>query len=368
MGTLGDVMFGLGRGCVLAVSVVGLLLCPVGAAATVVNPDAEQDGGGWAGTGARFATYGQGDDVPSTEFSSEQRVSAFQRGLGARLFALGPTGRLEQVVDVSEWAADIDAGTKELYAYAWLGADGPAEGGTQLTATPLDDDGVELAPPEFTGPPTRSDRAERTLLLPCGVQFTAPAGTRQVRLALAGVGGYRTAGADAVYLDQYGRGPTLEGYSTKIGWPVWGGQGKGCARWDPTPRSFSFFPPAPPDPGCARGTGGPTPGVPAPQPPAPPSANCPPSLRISRVTLTRSRLSVRVSTKARLNVRIARRTGRTRAPRWRGVRRFTVRARTAGRVTRRFRPLLAGRYRISIRSAGLTSTNLHKTLRPNKRR
>jgi len=116
----------------------------------VVNPDAEQDGG-WTGSGARFAAYGEGPDVPSAQFAAEQRVSHWQRSLGARLFALGPAGRLEQVVDVSGWAAGIDAGITPLYLGAWLGADGPAQGGARLPATPLDADGRDLAAAAVAG-------------------------------------------------------------------------------------------------------------------------------------------------------------------------------------------------------------------------
>lgn len=91
-------------------------------------------------------------------------------------------------------------------------------------------------------------------------------------------------------------------------------------------------------------------------------------LRISHVVLTRTRLSMRVSMPALLRVRIARRTGRPYATRWRRVRSFTLRARAAGRATRRLRRLHPGRYRISVRSAGGGSRGLERTFRRTVRR
>ncbi len=125
---VGDLVFGRSRVFAVLAGLVALLVSPTAAGAMVVNPDAEQDGG-WSGSGGRFAVYGEGPDVPSAQFAAEQRVSHQQRGLGARLFALGPAGRLEQVVDVSGWAAGIDAGGTPLYVGAWLGAEGAAQGG-----------------------------------------------------------------------------------------------------------------------------------------------------------------------------------------------------------------------------------------------
>ena len=86
-----------------------------------------------------------------------------------------------------------------------------------------------------------------------------------------------------------------------------------------------------------------------------------PALRVSHVVLTRRRLSLRVSRPASLHVRIARRVGRPHAASWRRVRAFTLRARRAGRATRRLRRLHAGRYRISIRSGDSGSSAFERT-------
>jgi len=91
---LNDLVHSASRVFALAAGLAVLAVSPAGAAELVVNPSAEQEGG-WSGSGGRFASYGEGPDVPSAQFGAEHP------GLGARLFALGPAGRLEQVVDVS---------------------------------------------------------------------------------------------------------------------------------------------------------------------------------------------------------------------------------------------------------------------------
>ena len=369
-----DPVLGASRTLALLTGIVGVLVSPAAAGAMVVNPDAEQEGG-WSGSGARSAAYGDGPDVPSAQFAAEQRVGHHQRGLGARLFALGPEGRLEQVVDVPAWAAGIDAGTAPLYFGAWLGADGPAQGGARLVATPLDADGRELAAGAVAGPPTQADRASLAVMVPCGFELTPPAGTRGVRLALEGVGSYQTAGADAVHFADHLRPRTLEPYPTLIGWPTSPGQGPGCLRWDPTAR-WPSIPALPPKPVCSRhqprtpraqSSAQPTPAYPAPPVPTPQPAPrlpaCVSPLRISGVVLTRTRLSLRVSRPASVRVRLARRAARPGAAKWRRVRSLVVRARSAGRATRAIRRLRPGRYRISIHARSAGTSSIKRTLR-----
>lgn len=348
----------------LVAAVVALVLTPAAAAATVANPSAEEEGG-WSGSAARFASYGEGPDVPSAQFATEHR------GFGARLFALEPAGRLEQVVDVSDLAAGIDAGGTTLYSGAWLGADGAAQGGARLTATPLDATGRELAPAAFAGPPTRSDRASLSLVVPCDLALSPPAGTRQVRLALEGVGPYETAAVDAVYLEEVMPVAPAMLLVPSSGRPSGPGEGPGCSRWDPTPIGPNLFPPFDPKPRCspvpARQPGSkasssePIRALPA--PPAPPAPVCASPLRLSHLALTRTRLSLRVSGPATVRVRLARRATRPRAAKWRPARNVTLRARRAGRVTRRLRRLRPGRYRISVRSANGGAGSLNRTLR-----
>ena len=124
-----------------------------------------------------------------------------------------------------------------------------------------------------------------------------------------------------------------------------------------------FLPPgSPPAPGCSR-TQAQQPATQACTSPVPVSP-----VRVSRVLLTRTRLSLRVSRPADLDVRIARRAGRPSAARWRRVKSLTLRARAAGPATRRLRPLRPGRYRISIRSDGGSSMVLERTLRRTPKR
>lgn len=369
--SLKDLMRRSSRVFALVAVLAAPVVSPAAAAATVVNPGAEQEGG-WSGSGGRFASYGEGPDVPPAQFAAERRW------IGARLFALGPAGRLEQVVDVSGWAAGIDAGATTLYAGAWLGADGPAQGGARLTATPLDAGGRELAPAAFAGPPTRADRASLTIIVPCTLALGPPAGTRQVRLALEGVGQYQTAAADAVHLADFSASPSAQIDVPSSGRPSGPGEGPGCSRWDPTPIGPNVPPPFKPRPGCSghqapkpmsQSSPGPSPPYPPPRPPpAPRLPACDSPLRVSRVVLTRTRLSLRVSSPATVRVHLARRAARPGAAKWRRVRSVTLRARRAGRVTRRLRRLRRGRYQISIHARGAGAGSLERTLRLTLRR
>lgn len=245
-----------------------------------------------------------------------------------------------------------------------------------MTATPLDAAGRELAPPAFAGPPTKADRAALAVIVPCTLALGPPAGTRQVRLALEGVGQYHTATADAVYLADSRSVPSTQIDIPSSGRPSSPGEGPGCTRWDPTPIGLPVPSPGP-KPRCARpqaprssarssaqlGPVYPPPPVPPRARPAPRPPACVSPLRVSRVVLTRTRLSLRLSSPATVRIGLARRRARPGAAEWRRVRNLSLRARRAGRVTRRLRPLRRGTYRITIHARSGAAGSHKRTLR-----
>jgi hypothetical protein len=97
--------------------------------------------------------------------------------------------------------------------------------------------------------------------------------------------------------------------------------------------------PAPP---AAPSGGGPQPPVATPRDRTAP--------RVTRIRLTRRRLSLRLSEPATVSATIARRTRHGRHLRWTTVARRTLHARTAGSARARLRTLRRGRYRVTVRA------------------
>jgi hypothetical protein len=102
---------------------------------------------------------------------------------------------------------------------------------------------------------------------------------------------------------------------------------------------------------------GPTITVPGPPAPAPPAVRDAAAPKVSKVTLSRTRLGLTTSEAARVRVTIEVRRGR----RWARVRTVTLRTTKAGAARVKLTALKPGRYRVSVRATDAAG-NAAKTL------
>ena len=321
-----------------------------GSSNRLVNPGAESGGTeGWEATGFRAARYGESALVPPVDFQPGIEGGV---GLGAWLFqARYPQATMRQIVGLGDLATTIDGGGQYIQVGGMLGGAAGSTEGTQMTAQPLRATGAPLGAQVVVGPPTAADRRGQSAVVHCYKAFIAPVGTRalEVRLAPANVNAVTATTADELYVvDARALPPGGEAP----------GEGPGCSQYVPTP--------APPTPrgqrrtcprqqrarGSQQSPAHPTPVRPAPRP----------RLRVSCVVLTRTRLSLRVSRPATVRVYIARRTAGSGAATWQRARSVTLRARSAGTMSRRLRTLRPGRYRLTIRARSARARSAKLTL------
>lgn len=276
------------------------------------NPDAESGATtGWVSNGFATRTYAS---IPASAFINSPGGSWL-------FFTSDPSARLTQVVSVADTAPEIDAGTRDISITADIGATGGRDAGATVTAQPLDAGGAPIGSSTQIGPPTARDRYSEAQLLTCHAPIEPPAGTRSFLLTVAA-----TPNTDAehlalvdnielAYRQFFTQAGSLRGTEPA--------EGPGCAR-------YATPPPAEPSP-----TPTPTPSVSPSQP-----------LRMSRLRLSRRKVSFAISEPSRVSIRIVRR----RAGRWRRARAFKVDA-DAGKTVVGIKRLAAGRYRLTVRSA-----------------
>lgn len=267
---------------------------------------------GWSGTGWGAERYSDAGVSVIYGYPDYWNPAVANRWLFASTAA---KQALTQTVSVGGAADEIDSGADRFFVAAWLGGAG-AGGGAQFSAQPLDANGHALGSPVTLGPPTVADRHGKKALTDCAADLDLVPGTRQVLLTLkstASTGGADLALADNLLLGDHG-------------WFQAGGrpqaQGAHCYLQGPAQPT-------------ATPTASPTPA---------PTYATPRTARVSKVRLTRRRLSFITTARAYFRVTISRR-GRT-------ERRFAVDARRDGAVSHRVRRLSSGRYKIVIKSAG----------------
>lgn len=326
----------------------------------LTNPGAESgDTADWDAAAFRAARYGES-------------AIEHEDGFGGWLFeATDARASMRQVISLADLAVAIDAGRQDLTVGGSLGGPAGSPDGMRISAQPLDGAGVQLGPPVVAGPPTAADRGHRSAFVYCFQDFQPPVGTRalEVALAPANVAGATTAAADVLYAGVIRGRPAALGPTIAIP-----GEGPGCWRYVPwqmpmpqptvpqlrapdcanaPPATPQANAPQPPPPGTVAASPAPPPPIPvcvsspgSPSDPGVPVSTA--ALRVSHLVLTRTRLSLRVSSPATVGVRLARRV-RAPAANWRRVTGLTLHAPTAGKVTQKLPRLRPGRYRISIR-------------------
>jgi hypothetical protein len=202
----------------------------------LTNPSAEDPAGliGWQGSGWTSAAYGSAARYPA---------SAPCCDAGSRLFSADQSGaQISQLLDLSDVAPAIDAGSRPLSIGGKFGGQAGRSDTARLVVSMLDRSGAQLGAPLIVGSPSDSDRRGTTKLIFCQSAVIPPPGTRAARVVLEAVGppGMSTAFAEELYattaFDSFPPGP--------VGAPA---DGAGC-----------FVPLAPQDPDPIQGGSSPS--------------------------------------------------------------------------------------------------------------
>jgi hypothetical protein len=143
-------------------SLAGAYTSSSGPGNLLVNGAAEEAGvgvPGWAGTqGYTTTAYGAPGEYPSLAVSE----SMGSLGGGARFFDPGSvtTATLTQMVDLSAYAAAIDADQQAIDFGGWLGGYGSSPDTVDMVVTPLDSSGSPISAPWVLYGPTATQRED----------------------------------------------------------------------------------------------------------------------------------------------------------------------------------------------------------------
>jgi hypothetical protein len=147
-----------------------------------VNPNGDTGLEGWTSTGWAVVAYGSSPNVPP-RFGEPGFLGP------PNLFQAQTAGStMTQDVSFARYDAQIETGTGSIAISASLGSAGSNNNGAEILAQPEDAEGNPLGPPTQLGPPTAADREDKTTLIECMVQFTAPVRTRSVLITLQATG------------------------------------------------------------------------------------------------------------------------------------------------------------------------------------
>lgn len=301
----------------------------------IANPGAETGVlDPWVVNGFVVSAYGVG--------TAPSRQSAGLDALGQQFFAgLNAGATLRQDVSFEDRATSIDQSGFVLEARGYLGAAAGTRDDPVVAFQPLGADGSELGAPSTIGPSTDSDRRGETRLVLCSRKVNAPVGTRKVRVTVTAGGG--TAAVDRLSLEE-----------APIFSPVGSGgtnAPSGCESVSQPPSATPpAAPPAPPS---------------APSSPAPRTETAKPEPRTAALTafrFTRNSVTIRLSRRSRVMVRIERATIRTKRTTWKRTKSLTITAPAHRMITRRFARLPRGRYRFVARAEGSGSVSRRETL------
>jgi hypothetical protein len=298
----------------------------------IVNGGAEAGLSGWEGSGW-IVNQDWHAEPPAPIFFVHGNLET-----GPVFEATSGGATLTQTDNLSDLAEAIEAGTQELWVEGDFGGSGTGTDGVGLTVQLLDAAGGPVGDPYEYGPPTREDRLNATLIVPCSGTINVPPGVRAARITLqaAGPTGQPSTGVAG----------SLALYSTPVGWPAIGIK--------PPPGRYVFF--------GESGGQGPNCGyatlVTIPGPESPPTSSDPTSpttseqvLSLSKITLTRSHVSLWVSKAATINVTIkSSHVGKhARKSAARRIVKLTLIAHAPGSITRDFQHRLRpGRYQLSL--------------------
>jgi hypothetical protein len=324
------------------------------AANLVANPGAESgDTSSWASTGFAAVPYGSFNvptvpfGLPTTVYSEGNREEV---ALGKYLFEGGATGA-SMTQDVSLQGLPPETGGNSLIFGAWLGGSGSGVSGAKTVFQFLNDSQAPIGAPITLGPPSAADRSDETTLLYCrttAVPVPEGAQTLDVTVTSTGPNGL----ADEISAAPPGVVSGVEYLPpSSEGWWIWERQtDSSCLR-------RSYRPAASP-------SGTPSP---SPSPSVKNNGSAPDGqVRLMGLTLSRRRLSVRLSSAATVKITIAQIT-----------RSHTWHARKAGKAGRRAimlriggtqwavahiaPPLSPGKYELVVKTTGpsgqITATN-----------
>jgi VCBS repeat-containing protein len=165
----------------------------------LANGDAELSvgafAGGWSGSSIRASDYGIGFG----RFGDLDNADALAIGGGSKFFyATGTTSQSAvQTIDVSLYAAAIDAGSIAADLSGYLGGKGAEDDSMSMTAHFVSGQGVELGSATI-GPVTAADRGGISQLLFRSAASAVPAGTRSIQVEMHS---YVASGTSDAYAD-----------------------------------------------------------------------------------------------------------------------------------------------------------------------
>lgn len=258
---------------------------------------------------------------------------------------------ITQTDSLSDLASSIDAGTQSLWAEGDFGGSGSGADGAYMTVELLNGAGEVVGKTYQYGPPSPNDRLNSTIMVPCRSPITVSPGARTARITLhteESAGQPSSATADQLGLRSEPLAIPAIGFSepripgTYVRMDETGGQGPNCGHAE----LFTVSGPSP-KPTELSEAGHEAPAMPA---------------RLSDVKLSRSLLTLRVSSPTKINVAITslpaggrkRHNSARRAAR--RVINLTLTAHTAGKLVHRLRPSLsAGRYLLKLSIASGTT-------------
>jgi hypothetical protein len=183
---------------------------------------------GWNGNGFAIGHYGE-PGTPPRPLNPEVRPT------GTLLRASSGDASISQTDSLADLNQTIEEGTQQLWFEGRFGGSGSGQGGAYMTLQLLNAAGEAVGGPYQYGPPSASDRLNKTLLVPCEGIMSVPRGARAARLTLKadGQSGPSAGIADSLALrsapairEEIGiRPPLYEGQYLTYG-P--GGQGPNC--------------------------------------------------------------------------------------------------------------------------------------------
>jgi hypothetical protein len=309
----------------VALAATGLVLAPATRAAEgpTRNRILDSEAGslsGWQGSGFEIARFGQANTPP-------EPLNPDGRPTGLLFKALFGGASITQTDTLADLSGAIDAGAQRLWIEGRFGGSGSGRDGAYMTVELVGEAGEPIGGAYQLGPASAHDRLDKTLLVPCEGTIAVPPGVRAARVTLHArepSGQPSTGIADSLAL----RAEPPNRPAIGISPPVYegqrltyasGGEGPNCEHLVLTPISRP--------------------------------------VRVSAITLTRSRIAFRVSAAAKIDVTIERvggADGGAHADRSRTrTIELTLVARAPGALAGRLRPpLAAGRYRVTLRVVG----------------
>ncbi len=157
----------------------------------VQNGDAEAAPGSPDGTPVATPSWRSAGQATAIQYGSGLEYPSINDPVpsdhGLNLFSGGPddaTSSLSQTVDVSDYAAAIDAGAVQATLSGYFGGYSIQDDNAALSATFLDAGGQDLGPPIVVDGLLAADRNDHTGLWPRSLQVPVPALTRSIDVVL----------------------------------------------------------------------------------------------------------------------------------------------------------------------------------------